>query len=104
MKIVQSVKEFKDEIASGKAVVDFFADWCGPCRQLGPVLEEIEANDASIKLIKVNVDELPSLAQEYGVFNIPNVHFFKDGKEVGGFVGFRYKGDVEKVIKESFGE
>ncbi len=72
----------------GLMMVDFWADWCGPCRMLGPVIEDLEGRYAGKAAVgKVNVDEEPDLAMRYGVMNIPTVIFFKDGKELDRVVG-----------------
>ena len=84
----------KDLVASGVHLVDFFADWCGPCKMLIPVLEEI--ND-KVNIIKVNVDEHQDLAAEYGVMSIPTLIVFKDGKIVKQMLGFRSK---EQLLDE----
>ena len=97
MKIV-SEKDFKNEISSGYTVVDFFADWCGPCKMLGPVLEEVAEEHQEIKFFKVNVDEAPEVASRYGIMSIPNVIMFKDGEAVNRFVGLQPKEEVEKFI------
>lgn len=83
-------------VKEGVHVVDFYADWCGPCKMLGTVLEEIE--DTSI--IKVNVDNYPELASEYKVMSIPHLIFFKDGKEVSYSVGFMDKETLLEKIEE----
>lgn len=81
---------FKEEISKGVVVVDMYADWCGPCRALGPMLEEISATDEmkDVSFVKLDVDAAPELSQEYGVMSIPCIVYFKDGKEVGRTVGF----------------
>ena len=90
-------KEFEEVIKSEKVtLVDFYADWCGPCRMLGPIMEEI-SNDYDV--YKVNVDEEEELAQKYGVMSIPCVVFFKEGKEVNRFVGLRSKSDILEMLK-----
>lgn len=69
-------------------LVDFYADWCGPCRMMGPVVEKLaEKYDGRVKVGKVNVDEQPELAGRYGVMSIPNFVFLKDGKAVDNVVG-----------------
>ena len=90
-------KEFEEVLKSEKVtLVDFYADWCGPCRMLGPIMEEI-SNDYDV--YKVNVDEEEELAQKYGVMSIPCVVFFKEGKEVNRFVGLRSKSDILEMLK-----
>ena len=73
-----------DEIIKNRVLVDFYADWCGPCRMLGPVLEKIDGID----IIKVNVDESGELARKYGVMSIPCVILFEDSKEIKRNIGF----------------
>lgn len=82
---------FEKALASGRAMmVDFWADWCGPCKMLAPVIEALaEEYEGKIVTGKVNVDEEPGLAQKYGIMSIPTVIFFKDGKEVERKVGLQ---------------
>lgn len=87
-------QNLKELVASGVHLVDFFADWCGPCKMLMPVLEGISDK---IDIIKVNVDEHQDLAMEYGVMSIPTLIVFKDGKIVKQMLGFRSK---EQLIDE----
>lgn len=89
-------EDLNELVKEGVHVVDFYADWCGPCKMLGTVLEEIE--DTSI--IKVNVDNYPELASEYKVMSIPHLIFFKDGKEVTYSVGFMDKETLLEKIEE----
>ena len=88
-------ENYQELIKNGFWIVDFYADWCGPCRMLAPVLEELEEN-----VLKVNVDNHEALAQEYGVMSIPTICFFKDGKLVNRTIGFRTKEDINDLIKE----
>ncbi len=76
-------------------LVDFWAAWCGPCRILSPLVDEIgEELAGRLKVCKVNVDEAPSLARTYGVMSIPTLILFKDGKEAGKLIGARPKADI----------
>lgn len=86
-------EKLNDVIKEGVFVVDFFAEWCGPCKMLGPVLEELDAN-----VLKVNVDTHEELAREYGVMSIPTICFFKDGELKNRVVGFRNKDEIESIL------
>ena len=80
-------------------VVDLWAPWCGPCRTLGPVLEEVVgATDGKVELVKVNVDENPQISQAFRVQSIPAVYALKDGRVVDGFIGAQPKPAVEKLV------
>lgn len=79
--------DFDSEIANGKVLVDFWASWCGPCRMLAPILEQLEKDAPDVKICKVNVDEQPDLSKRYGVMSIPTLILFKDGKQADKSVG-----------------
>ncbi len=83
-------ENFNEEINKEKVLVDFYADWCGPCRAMGEVLENI--NDLDI--LKVNVDEHSDIAQKYGVMSIPTVILFSKGEEIKKHVGYLSKEDL----------
>ena len=93
------METFDDIIKGDKPVlVDFFATWCGPCRMVGPVVEEISRERSDIKVCKVNVDEQPELAGEFGVMSIPTLLVFKGGKLVNQAVGARPKSGVLQLL------
>jgi thioredoxin 1 len=83
-------------------VVDFGAEWCGPCRMIGPALEEIAAEmQGKVKIAKVNVDENPNIASQFGIRSIPTLMLFKEGKLAGQKVGAAPKGDLSKWIQQT---
>ena len=82
-------------------LIDFFATWCGPCRMLSPIIDEISEENADIKVCKVNVDEEPELAQAFGVASYPTVAVMKSGKLVTKSVGFRPKSDLLAMVKDA---
>lgn len=100
MKIVNK-EEFLETIKEGSTVVDFFADWCGPCKMLGPVLEELAGENTDVKFVKVNVDEESEIAAQYGIMSIPAVYFFKDGEAVANSIGFKPKDAMQSFIDEN---
>ena len=84
---VTTREEFQKEVLEKDfVIVDFFADWCGPCRMIAPFLEEIQA-EMNVALVKVNIDDLPDIATEYDVMSIPTVIIFKRGQAVSSNVG-----------------
>ena len=96
-----SSETFEQAIAGDKPVlVDFWATWCGPCRMIAPVIEDVAAEFEGRAIVgKVNVDEEPGLAQRFGVMSIPTLIVFKDGKVVEQAVGARGRADVAAMIK-----
>ena len=95
-----SENNFVNEVVeyNGKVLVDFYADWCGPCKMLAPVLEEIEKERTDVKVVKVNVDECPSIAAKYGVMSIPTLLVFENGSMKNQSVGFRPKNAVLSLL------
>jgi len=79
-------------------LVDFYADWCGPCRMVAPVLEELAKEAADAKIVKVNVDESPLLAARYDINSIPSLKVFEEGEVVEGHVGLASKGRLKKML------
>ena len=90
---------FKEFISKGKVVIDFWAPWCGPCRALGPIIEEVCKNN-NVKLGKVNVDEEMELAMQFNVQSIPYVVKFIDGEVVDYFIGLKNKAAVEEFVNK----
>lgn len=98
--IILTKENFEAEISQEKPIlVDFWAEWCGPCKMLGPVISEIAEEMAdTIRVGKVNVDEQQELASKFGIASIPTVIIFKNGKAEKTMIGFRPKGDVLDFI------
>lgn len=98
-----SDKNFDTEVLVSKlpVLVDFWAEWCGPCKMAGPVLEDLsETYKDKVAVMKLNVDENPVMSQKYGVMSIPTTILFKDGKELGRQVGFSGKEAFETLMKK----
>ncbi len=85
----------------GLVLVDFWAVWCGPCRILGPIIEEVGSEVKDVLIAKINVDENPALANQFGIRSIPTVILFKDGKPVEQSVGVRSKEDFIAMINRN---
>ncbi len=97
--VIKSEEEFNNIIEKGVTLVDFFAVWCGPCKMLAPIIEEIsEEYNEKIKVCKVDVDEVDSLAYKYGIRSIPTLIYFKDGKVKDAAVGFQDKKTIISTI------
>jgi thioredoxin 1 len=93
-----SDQSFKSEVESGGTVlVDFWAPWCGPCKMIAPVLEDLN-KEVDVKIAKVNVDDNPESASRFGVMSIPTLILFKNGQPVDKVVGFQSKDQLKGVI------
>lgn len=95
MEIIHLKNEDFKELIKEKILVDFYANWCGPCKMIAPELEKAESN---IKVVKVDVDEFEDLAREYGVMSIPTLVLFESGKEVKRTIGFIDKDRIQKFV------
>ncbi len=91
---------FKDTIKSGVTLVDFWATWCGPCRMLGPVIDEIAGELSDADICKVDCDENRDIAAEYGVSSIPAIFIFKDGEIVESFKGVQSKDALIAAVQK----
>ena len=100
MKIVNT-EEFNQIISNGITLVDFYADWCGPCKMLGPIIEDLDNEFPEIEFIKVNVDDNMDLTDKYGIMSIPAVFIFKDNQIVSSMLGYRDKNGVKEFIDSS---
>lgn len=90
---------FDETVGKGTVLVDFWATWCGPCKMLAPTIEELAKDyQGKAEICKVDVDENPDLAQKFGIYSIPTMIIFKDGKPVDKMTGFRVKSQIEEVI------
>ncbi len=99
MKVINE-KEFNEVTKKGVVVVDFFANWCGPCKMMAPILEEIEEElDGKVKIYKVDVDESEDLARKFGVMSIPTIIIFENGEERDKHIGLWQHEDALDTIK-----
>ena len=99
---VFNVENFEEEVLKyeGTVLVDFYADWCGPCKMMSPVIDKIaEENEENIKVGKVNVDDNQELAMKYNVMSIPTILIFKNGELSKTFIGVTSKSEIEEAIK-----
>lgn len=101
MAIIRLTKDMYDKEVMDtdkKVLIDFWATWCGPCKMIAPIIEEIAKENPDVKVCKVNVDEEPELADAFKIQSIPTVVLIKDKEIVQSFVGFRQKEEIQKFI------
>lgn len=101
MKVINvNESNFEEEVLNSKTkvLVDFNAVWCGPCRMLGPILDEYQESHDNIKIVSINVDDNSNLAKKYNVFSIPCLIVIKDGKEINRSVGLISKTEIDELI------
>ncbi len=96
MKILAQNDNFDELIKNDLVLVDFFADWCGPCKMLIPVLEELSK---TYNVVKVNVDEFEEIARKYGIMSIPALYLFKNGELIDKKIGYRELDELENWLK-----
>lgn len=89
---------FQEMTGKGLVLVDFFATWCGPCRMLGPVLEDMANDRDSIDIVKVDIDESMNLARQFGIMSVPTLILFKDGQVIAKTGGFQPKESLQQFI------
>ena len=95
---------FEETASTGVALIDFWAEWCGPCRMITPIVEELSSEyEGKATIGKVNVDDAAGLAQKFGVASIPTLVVLKDGEEVNRFVGVTSKDNLAKALDEAIG-
>ncbi len=98
--IILNSENFETQVGkAGVLLVDFYADWCGPCKMLAPLIEEAAREHPEISVGKINVDNEPQLAAAFGISSIPTLMVFKDGKAVKKSVGFISKEEIEELLK-----
>ncbi|WP_342543302.1 thioredoxin [Paenisporosarcina sp. FSL H8-0542] len=94
-------QSFSSEISDGLVLVDFWAPWCGPCKMIAPVLEELDAEmSGKVKIVKVDVDENQETASNFGIMSIPTLVLFKDGQPVDKVVGFNPKEALVELVNK----
>lgn len=95
-----NTQNFEAEVlnAPGTVLVDFYADWCGPCKMVSPIVDEIAEEQAAISVCKINVDESAALAKQYKVMSIPTLIVFRDGKESARMIGYKPKDEILAVL------
>lgn len=96
--IYANSNNFDETISSGLTLVDFYADWCGPCKMIAPILEEVAGSRDDVKIVKVDVDANQAIAQRYEVMSIPTLILFKEGNVVAQTLGFQPKASLEQWI------
>ena len=100
LKHIQSTDEFEAAVKEGLVLVDFFATWCGPCKMLSPVLEQVADENPNLSVLKIDVDEVGELAAKFNVQAIPTLILFKDGNQVAVKMGYQNKNQLLAFINQ----
>ena len=98
--IIGTEKDFDSLVEEGTVIVDFFAEWCGPCKMIAPILKDYEKNN-NVKVVKIDVDKSPKLAEKFQILSIPTLHLFKNGESVSVVNGFMANEQIDDWIKKS---
>ena len=95
---VKSIEKFNSLLNKGKVLIDFFAEWCGPCKMLTPNLEDYCKEHSELTVLKVDVDALPDLARQYSIYSIPSLFLYQDGKLLKNQLGYMNKIQLENFL------
>lgn len=95
---INELDKFNEFIKEGTVLIDFFATWCGPCKMLSPVIEQVEKEHPELKVVKVDVDEAPQIAMQYGIQAIPTLFLVKEGKVIDKRMGYLNKNQLEGFV------
>lgn len=98
MNYIKNEEEFNEVIKKDKVVIDFYAEWCGPCKMLSPILDKV-SKELNLDTYKVNVDEVEDVARQYGIMSIPTVMIFEKGKMTKKNVGFMDETELREFVK-----
>ena len=96
IKYLKSADDFYESVASGYVLVDFYADWCGPCQMLASILENIDF----MPVLKIDTDKFPELAKKFGIMSIPTLCFYKDGLMMQREIGYRTLEEIKEIYKK----
>lgn len=99
--IIKDKNEFKDVVSDGYVLVDFFATWCGPCKMLSPVLEEVENERSEVTIAKVDIDDNIEIAKSFGVMSVPTLILFKNGEVIDKKIGYMPKEKLTSWLEEN---
>lgn len=97
-----ALEAFKQRIATGHVIVDFYAPWCGPCKRIAPMFNDLSSKYTNVTFLKVNIDDHPDIAAEFKIRSIPQLLFFKDGTLCETLVGQKSKNDISRALDTHF--